>query len=177
MLTFFVWFLGAAMAAECQSPRDISTESIQVAWVSRSRKRVAGRSYLEVVRTGELRTWLDKNSRDPLRLFRGLGMVKGNRGQRMANKDWKITFFDVRKDILCRAIAEANPGEDRGGVAICEESQQKPKWGHRAGFTGCGYIQDTQSSIRSLDVYRVRWADAASWGFTVMPLGRFLQES
>jgi hypothetical protein len=177
MLILLAWLVGFAWAGDCQSPREVSEESLQVAWISRTGKQVAGRSYLEVVRTGDLRAWLERNGREPLRLLRGLGMVKGKRGKRKAAQRWKITLFDVRRDILCRAIMDATPGEGRGGVSVCEESQHKPKWGHRPGFTGCGYIQDTQANVRGLDVYRVRWADAASWGFCVLPLSRFLKES
>jgi len=176
MLILFTWLVGMATAGECQEPRSVS-ESLQVAWISRTSKRVGGNATLEVVRTGDHRSWLEKNGREPLRLLRGLGMVKGNRGKRKAQRGWKVTLFDVRRDVLCRAILDGVPGENKRDVVICEEPQQKPKWGHKPGYTGCGYAMDTQTKARGLDVYRVRWADAASWGFCVLPLGRFLQES
>ena len=63
----------------------------------------------------------------------------------------------------------------RAGVTVCEEKQQKPLWGYKKGWTGCGYAEDTQSKQRSLDVVRMRWADASSWGFCVLPLDRFIE--
>ncbi|MGB0638714.1 MAG: hypothetical protein ACPGTU_05245, partial [Myxococcota bacterium] len=62
----------------------------------------------------------------------------------------------------------------RSGAITCEEKQQKPLMGHKKGWTGCGYIEDTQTKDRSLDVFRVKWSDASSSGFCVMPLDRFL---
>jgi len=177
MLMLLCWLLSPAMADECQSPRKVTEESMQVAWISRTGKQVWDNTYLEVVRTGELRTWLERNGRDTLRLLRGLGMVKGHKGEKDAKKGWKITVFDVRRNVLCRPIVDGIPGEDVGGIPICEESEHKAKWGYRQGFTGCGYIKDTQANVRGLDVYRVRWSDAASWGFCVLPLKRFLEES
>jgi hypothetical protein len=178
MLMLFAWLVGAAAAADqCQSTRTVSEESLQVAWISRTDKQVWSNTYVEVVRTGDLRTWLSRNGTDTVRLLRGLGMVKGNKGQSAALKGWKITLFDVRRNVLCRPIEDGVPGETVGGVAICEESEQSWKWGYSKGFTGCGYIEDTQVSVRGLDVFRVRWVDAATWGFCVLPLSRFLKES
>ena len=174
----FAMLLGLASAQDaCQSTRTITEDSLQVAWISRTDKQVWDKTYIEVVRTGDLRSWLDRNGRDTLRLLRGLGMVKGNKGEGAAKKNWKITVFDVRRDVLCRPIRDGVPGENVGGVAICEESEQSWKWGYSKGFTGCGYIEDTQASVRGLDVFRVRWADASAWGFCVLPLERFLKES
>ena len=178
MLMFFAMLLGVAAADEtCQSPRSITEQSLQVAWISPTDKQVWDGTYMEVVRTGDLRTWLDRNGRDTLRLLRGLGMVKGTKGEKKAKQSWKITLFDVRSNVLCRPIEDGVPGEDKGGIPICEESEQSWKWGYSKGFTGCGYIKDTQANVRGLDVYRVRWADASAWGFCVLPLERFLKES
>jgi hypothetical protein len=178
MLMLLTFVLSATAADPvCQSPRRLTEESLQVAWISRTDKQVWSNSYVEVVRTGDLRTWLDRNGRDTLRLLRGLGMVKGTKGQSAAAKGWKITLFDVKRNVLCRPIHDGEPGEDVGGVAVCEDSEQSWKWGYSKGFTGCGYVEDTQAGVRGLDVYRVRWADASTWGFCVLPLERFLKES
>ena len=116
MLMLFIWILGTATASDCQSPREISSESIQVAWISRSGKRVAGRSYLEVVRTGDLRTWLDKNGRDPLRLLRGLGdgvrRLRGGR-RRRGGRPGHQREQDARHDGGHRRPGPASRGRSR----------------------------------------------------------------
>ena len=87
----------------------------------------------------------------------------------------KVTIFDVKREWLCRPIEEMEPGTVKAGVTVCEAKQQRGLWGYKKGYTGCGYIEDTQTSSRSLDVVRLRWADASSWGFCVLPLERFLE--
>ena len=100
MLMFFAIVLGLAAADDaCQSPRNLTEPSLQVAWISRTDKQVWDNTYMEVVRTADLRTWLDRNGRDKLRLLRGLGMVKGTKGKKAAAKGWKITLFDVHRNV------------------------------------------------------------------------------
>ena len=55
----------------------------------------------------------------------------------------------------------------KAGVTVCE-AKQRGLWGHKKGYSGCGYIEDTQTGQRSLDVVRIRWADASSRGFCVL---------
>ena len=64
--------------------------------------------------------------------------------------------------------------EDASGILSCDERGAKPIRAHRYGYSGCGYTLDTGASSRGLDVYRVPWTSASSYGFCVMPLERFL---
>jgi hypothetical protein len=106
-------------------------------------------------------------------MLQALGM-KGRRARIARAEDYKITVFDVDAGWLCRPIEGGSPGEEHAGISICEESQQQPLRSHRPGFSGCGYSLDTGASMRGLDVYRIRWADASAWGFCVLPLERFI---
>jgi hypothetical protein len=174
-MTLFLWsLLSLAFAQDTCAPLAEIPESLQVAWVSRAGKQIGANAHVEVVRVGDLRALIQKNGKDKQRLLRSLGIIGGNGGNNAAKRPWKVTIFDVQRDWLCRPLDDATPGEADKGVVACESKQQKPVWGHGAGFTGCGYIEDTQTQERSLDVFRIRWSDAASWGFCVLPLDRFL---
>ncbi len=172
MLAVLLW-VGMAHAQTCESVASVP-DSLQVAWVSRVGKQVSANAAIEVVRTGDLRAWVKAQGKDQLRLLRGLGMLSARGGGWAQQRRYKVTVFDIKPDWLCRPISEVEPGTDSAGLPVCEPSQQRPSPGHRPGFTGCGYGQDTQTDQRGLDVYRIRWADAASWGFCVLPLERFL---
>lgn len=161
--------------AHAQACEDVATlpEATQVAWISPAGRRVAGWRTVEVVRVSDLRAWIRDNSADQARLVQGLGMAP-RRGGRKTRRTYKVTIFDVRADWMCRPVTGATPGSDVGGVAACDGKDAKPIYGHRAGFTGCGYTLDTAASTRGVDTFRVRWRDASSWGFCVMPLDRFI---
>ncbi len=148
-------------------------ERLQVAWISPLRATVGGGAWMEVVRVSDLRSWVRTHGADTTRLLEGLGMVPRG-GNRRAEGPWKITIFDVERDWLCRPVEDAEPGEDRYGVAACEAGEQRPLRGHKKGWTGCGYTLDVADATRGLDVYRVQWEVASAWGFCVMPLERFL---
>ena len=156
----------------CEAAADVP-ETIQVAWLSPLEDRVRGNSALEVVRVQDLRGWLRTQGRDQTRLLQGLGLVPRGGGSR-ADWSWKITIFDVRSEWMCRPVESGIPGEDLGGVPACAESELGRLRGHRFGYTGCGYTLDTAASTRGLDVFRISWEVAASQGFCVMPLERFL---
>ncbi len=175
MIVFFLSLLNIAMATDTCQPVGEVPESLQVAWISPAGKQVGAGAYVEVVRVADLRSHVRTLGKDKLRILRALGMVSSKGGGAAAKRRWKVTIFDVKRDWLCRPLHEAVPGEADQGVVACEAKQQRPAWGHRAGFTGCGYIEDTQTQERSLDVFRVRWTDAVSWGFCVLPLERFLE--
>ena len=128
---------------------------------------------MEVVRVSDLRAWIRTNGADTARVLQGLGMAPRN-AARKASKGWKVTVFDVRAEWMCRPLEGKPAGEDRAGVVSCSEKAAKPTMGHKKGFSGCGYTLDTGSSTRGLDVDRVTWEAAASYGFCVMPLDRFL---
>lgn len=167
--------LAAVLPAQAQSCGELAPlpKATQVAWVSRSGRRAWGSSQLEVVRVTDLRAWLQANAADSGRLVQALGMAP-RRGGRAARIPYKITIFDVQSDWLCRPVEGEPAGKALGGVLSCEERDARPTRHHRHGFTGCGYSLDTAASQRGLDVMRVRWEDASSWGFCVMPLDRFI---
>jgi len=161
---------GASMA--CDEVRDVP-EEFQVAWISPVRQRARRTTTLEVVRVADLREWIQAHSNDGTRVLRALGML--DQDERM-RRDYKITIFDVRNEWLCRPMEVAEIGERVGGVVACEEDQHGPSDRfHAAGYTGCGHTMDTHASARGLDVFRVKWIDASSAGFCVLPLARFLE--
>jgi hypothetical protein len=144
-------------------------DTVQVAWVSKVGKRVGRRGMLEVVRVADLRKRVEAENRDATGVLQALGLV----GKKARGK-WKIVVFDVKTDYLCRP-ALGNPADDLGGLDRCEEKWQKRAPGtKRASFGGCGYLLDSQTGERTLDVYRIDWEHAAAWGFCVMPLERFV---
>lgn len=173
MIAIVLSLLSIASAQTCADVKSLP-ESLQVAWISPASKSVGMNGWVEAVRVADLRAWVREHGKDKVRLLRGLGMVGGRAGKWASKRPYKVTIFDVKREWLCRPIDEAEPGTISGSVTVCEEKQQRGLWGHKKGYTGCGYIEDTQTSARSLDVVRLRWADASSWGFCVLPLERFL---
>ena len=174
MIAVFLTLIGLAHAQTCSEPKAMP-DSLQVAWISPAAKGVRMNGWVEAVRVSELRAWLRDNGKDKVRMLKSLGMVGTRGGRWAAKRPYKVTIFDVKREWLCRPIADTEPGTVRGAVTVCEEKQQKPLWGHKKGWTGCGYVEDTQSKERGLDVVRLRWGDASSWGFCVLPLERFLE--
>ena len=142
-------------------------ETLQVAWVSPVGMTVGAGAPLQVVRVADLRRFAE--GKESLAVLQALGLA-GRKDQRA----WKVTVFDVKREWLCRP-AEWEPGTDLSGVAACESGWQAPGRGTKArSYSGCGYLLDTQSEARTLDVYRVDWETAVSWGFCVLPWERFL---
>ena len=173
MITTLLLLMSVAFGQACEDPESLP-ESLQVAWISPASKTVGMNGWIEAVRVSDLRAWIRDNGKDKVRLLRGLGMVGPRGGRWAAKRPYKVTIFDVKREWLCRPIEEMEPGTVKSGVTVCEAKQQRGLWGHKKGYTGCGYIEDTQTSRRSLDVVRLRWADASSWGFCVLPLERFI---
>ena len=173
MIAMLLMSIGMAWGQSCQEVRSVP-DNIQIAWVSPVRKQVGMNRWVEAVRVQDLRAWVRKHGKDQVRLLKGLGMVRARGGKLARKRAYKVTIFDVESRWVCRPIEEVEPGDLRSGAITCEEKQQKPLMGHKKGWTGCGYIEDTQTKDRSLDVFRVKWSDASSSGFCVMPLDRFL---
>ena len=148
-------------------------DAVQVAWISPSAKRVGGGTYMEVVRVQDLRAFLHAQGATQVRLLQALGMTNAKGKNHAAKRDYKVTIFDVRSAWMCRPLSGNAAENVVEGVAVCPTGQQKGAT-HR-GFTGCGYTKDAATGGRGLEVYRLRWRDASSGGFCVMPLDRFLQ--
>jgi len=151
-------------------------ESLQVAWISPLTQTVKDQEWIEVVRVRDLRGWIRTQGIDATggeRVLQAPGMLQ--RGEAAIAGDYKITIFDVQRSWLCRPVTDITPDTEINGVGACETSQQSPLTRKVSpGFTGCGYSLDTHASVRGLDVYRIQWASASSWGFCVLPLDRFL---
>lgn len=151
-------------------------DAVQVAWVSPVQKTVGARSWLDVVRVADMRAFLGAKGVTPIRLLQGLGLVNARGKGRAAKKDYKVTIFDVRSAWLCRPMGGDAADRVVEGVAVCAGQRNAP----RRAYTGCGYTKDTAATTkdkvgRGFDVYKVRWRDASSGGFCVMPLERFMK--
>ena len=168
----FLTAMAGAQTSSCDELGDVGSQT-HVAWVSPLRQTVRGNQWIEVVRVADLREWIADNDPEAVRVLQALGM-KGRRARSVDVSNYKITVFDVAADWMCRPIEGGTPGEPIEGVSQCEARQQRPLGGHRRGYTGCGYSLDTGASLRGLDVYRIRWSEAATQGFCVMPMSRFL---
>jgi hypothetical protein len=148
-------------------------EAAQVAWVSKLNAAAGNDTWLEVVELGKLREMVTRNARDSTRVLRGLGLLRRTQPQRA---EYKVTVFEVARSQLCREM-EGEPGAEVAGVQVCASSEQRQGAGVKAAaYTGCGYHTDQSAGVRGLDVFRLRWADAVSKGFCVLPWTRLLAE-
>ena len=147
-------------------------DALQVAWISPVNERVRSGSYIEVVRVADLRRFLQDKGATQTRLLQAMGLVNAKGRGRAAKKTYKVTIFDVRSTWLCRPMEGSTADKVVDGVAVCPSGQQD---GSGRSYTGCGYTRDTVKDTRGLDVFKVRWRDASSGGFCVMPLDRFMK--
>ncbi len=165
-------FLFTPLAAACEPVAEVP-DGLQVAWVSKVPAGAGNNTWLEVVQLGELRGLISRSARDSATALRGLGLLR--RTQKL-RADYKVTVFEVSRTVLCRPMDGA-PGEAVAGVPICDHPQQQQGAGVKASaYTGCGYATDLGSGVRGLDVFRIRWADAVTKGFCVLPWDRMLKE-
>lgn len=162
-----------ASAQACQELAAVP-EGLQVAWVSPVGRRVRAGATIEVVRVQDLRKWVRDHGADSARLVQGLGMAPRWGGRRV-KKGYKVVIFDVQAAWMCRPMDADVAGKDVGGVIACDGSEGGRIYLHRPGYTGCGYSLDTGASTRGVDVFRVKWSDASTWGFCTMPLERFIK--
>ncbi len=146
--------------------------AVQMAWVSQVRATVGADAPMQVVRSTELQQLASSRGADVASVLRAIGLVGPH--AEPAVEDWKVSVFDVSRDALCRPMAGV-AGDVRSGVPICEDNLQDRWRGTRArAWTGCGYLQDVATGARTLDVFRLRWADAVKDGFCLLPIARLL---
>lgn len=146
-------------------------ESFQVAWVSKLSTTVGRNTPLQVIRVGDLRKLAETYSKDPTRVLQAIGLLSKTQAM---TQEWKVTVFDVKRDQLCRPV-DAPEGTTNAGMAVCPADWQRPGSGTRAkSWSSCGYLLDALTGQRSVDVYRVTWANASVRGFCVLPLTRFV---
>ncbi len=172
MSVLSVLLLAARLAAAegaCE-PLAVPPEAVQVAWISPVRQRARAGTWLAVVRVADLRTWIRTRAPDQERLLQGLGIWGRRGGGPFRHRRWKVTVFDVRTALLCRPVEYATEVDTVDGVPACPSTGQT---GVRYD-TGCGTTVDTATGAPGLDLFRIRWRDAAASGFCVMPLERFL---
>ena len=145
--------------------------TLQVAWVSRVGQSVSAQTPMQVVRSVELQQLAKGRNGDVSSLLQSIGLL-GPKGVGRA-EDWKVSFFDVSRDALCRPMVGV-AGDVRSSVPVCENDEQG-RWHTRArSWTGCGYLQDVATAARTLDVFRLTWADGVRDGFCLLPLARLL---
>lgn len=151
-------------------------DALQIAWISPSREQVRANEYIEVVAYADLRRWMTTEKRDAKELLHQMGMLSKRSKREIESSDYKVVIFDVQSERLCRPVNTQEAGTRIEEVSVCEIKQSKPSTMYsRYGFTGCGYTQNTETMSRGFDVYRIKWSDASTWGFCVMPLERFLE--
>ena len=169
-----LFLLSLLPALACEDLNTIP-KSLQIAWISPVKDQVWLEENIEVIRLQDLQVWLHKEDANAKELLHQMGMLSKRSRREIDPTDYKITIFDVEQEWLCRPITEEPEGSIVQGVTVCEAKESKPsKHYTRYGFTGCGYSFNTQREDRGFDVYRINWSDAATWGFCVMPLDRFL---
>lgn len=164
--------LAAAVGFACEPVREVP-EALQVAWVSKVPATAGDNTWLEVVQLGDLRGSIERSGRDGATVLRTLGLLGRTQRLRAA---YKVTVFEVARTALCRPM-DGTPGELVAGVPICDTPEQRQGAGVRpVAYSGCGYGTDVGAGVRGLDVFRIRWADAVTKGFCVLPWERMLKE-
>jgi len=133
-------------------------------WVSPLNARAGADGWIPVVPVDAVRSALGSEA-NLVRLLQVLGLRKRSREPA---RPWKVIVLDARIDDLCRPVADATPGTPVSGVVACLTASV-PGRTH-----GCGHTFDADRTA-SLPIYKVRWVDASSNGFCVLPVARFLQ--
>ncbi|MCB9664400.1 MAG: hypothetical protein H6732_09815 [Alphaproteobacteria bacterium] len=136
-------------------------------WIAPASRTILPSRWLTVMPTRALRDWIRQEGADQVRLLRGLGL---RRGLRPPRRPWIVAVFEPAAGALCRPTDEVEPGTQLAGSRVCDRGAR----GIGLHDEGCGYAVDFTSHRRSLDVFRIRWRDAAARGFCVLPLARFL---
>ena len=173
IFSLLISLLSSAFACEDLQP---IPDALQIAWISPVREQVRSNEYIEVISYSDLRQWMSADERDAKQLLHQLGMLSKRSKREVDPSDYKVVIFDVHAERVCRPINTEEAGTEIEGLPVCEVRGARPTSLYtRHGFTGCGYTQNTKTMSRGFDVYRIRWVDAATWGFCVMPLERFLE--
>ena len=155
-----ILLLGAALAQHC--PMRTPPDTVQLVWISPSRRQVRRGQTIEVVRVDELASFVHTQSADTERVLQVLDMAWHNPGWR-ARRPHKVVIFEVDTERLCRPLSDAAEGELVEGVAACGS-------GH------CGRSRDRLTGEPGFEVFEISWRDAARSGFCVIPLELYLQE-
>ncbi len=166
------WLLTSLTLAAADSPSQCVAlpapgSSAQVAWISPVRRGARNNQEIEVVLASDLTAWAYANKADQARVLQAMGYA-GKRGGWRARRFYKVTLFEVPSEELCRPRSDVEEGEIVDGVRAC---------GQAPIGQSCGLSNDTLTGQGGLPVYQIPWRDAARWGFCVVPLELYLQES
>lgn len=143
---------------------------LSVAWVSPVRRGATNATWLEVVPTSELSSWIAAERPSVGRLLQRVGLRKR---AKEPHRLYKVTIFEVDSASMCRPVEFAGAGEQIAGLPACDGGVGRAT----THYSGCGYTTDHKTGARGLDVYRVQWRDAAARGFCVLPAQRFVEEA
>lgn len=171
-----MWFLQilTSMVWGCESLQTVPGE-VQIVWISPVKEQVGLQESIEVVRLQDLQTWMTEEQPTATDVIAQMGMISKRQKKDIDPKDYKVTIFDVESAWLCRPIQGQTENAVIEGLSVCEGKIRSNRLYSRYGFTGCGYTFNTQTQSRGLDVYRIDWREASTWGFCVFPLERFLE--
>lgn len=143
-------------------------DTLSVAWVSPLRKRARGGTWLALVPTADLRTFVRAEGGGSVaRMLQRVGLRERSKEPR---RRYKVVVFDVRASDLCRPLVGGVEGELHHGVRACDERRSDPD---RA-TAGCGFTIDRATGAEGSPLYRARWNDVAGAGFCVLPAERFV---
>lgn len=168
MISLLFWVGLAAAQPECGSLAPLDRDVLAVAWVSPAGRQVRRSTWLTVLPTAALRGWSSTSAPTVGTLLQHLGLRKR---ATTPKRPWKITILEVEASALCRPVPDLDEGTELAGLPVCERGDRTLRLKHE----GCGYSTDLATQGRGADVFAVRWRDAASHGFCVLPLERFLQ--
>jgi len=156
-------WLGVAGASECASLTE-PKETLSVAWVSPVRRQVLASKWLRVTPNRDLSSLVRNQKAGVGRMLQAIDMRRRSKDPR---RRFKVVVFEVDRGILCRPLEEQPEGTTVSGVRTCATglSKQGPS---------CGYSMDRATGKRGLEIYRVRWRDAARNGFCVIPAARYV---
>ena len=163
---FVIGWLGVAEASECAS-LDEPKQTLSVAWVSPVRRQVSGSKWLRVVANRDLSALVREKKAGVGRMLQAMEL---RRRKSEPKRRYKVVVFEVDRGILCRPLVEHAEGTTVSGVSACPTalSKQGPE---------CGYATDRATGDRGLELYRVRWRDAARNGFCVIPAARYVVQT
>lgn len=167
IVSLFAALAFATEPGDCEQLEDLDRDTVAMAWVSPSGASVGAGAHLPVVPTTDLLCWVHENGADEARVLQALGLRQKPTAPK---RPYKVTIFDLPRDLLCRPVDFAEPGTEVSGLAACKKGSK----GMLPRYEGCGYTQDAGTGNRAVDLFSVQWKNAASDGFAVIPLSRWL---
>ena len=167
-LLLSLWSAPSLAQNTCTTEFDVPPDYVSVAWVAPVGKDVWFNGQIDVVRTSDLAEHLNQSSSPTVsRILQILGLRKSGKDPW---RRYMVTIFDVPADLLCRAV-DNEEVTTLSGIKTCKKPGRTTKK-----KMPCGYAVDRTTGLRTVDRFRIRWNDAASNGFCVLPAQRYLKE-